>query len=256
MILIPFAIVAGILIALIRDGGFAALRSLRIRWAPLLVAGAALTVLADLAPIPGAIGLLIVGLLMLLAGVAANFHLAGAITLGIGILLNTVVMVVNAHIPVRLESLVSSGEVGAGDLSPDLSSVRQLEDADTRLAFLGDIVPIGILNTVVSFGDLIASAGVIVLVFRLLTRKTGMVDINDLFGEAEIDLREPQVRRTQPGRADRSTPRATVQAPEPAAARNQRGQRPGYDQLEAQSHNSAGRVGRTVQPTNRTPPRR
>jgi hypothetical protein len=165
------AIALGILGGLIM-GGRPANAGLRpIRAGNALWAGVALEIAPHLVDVSGAfgLGLVLAGYAMLLAFVLANLRLVGMPVVLVGILLNVVAIGLNQGMPVRADAVVAAHQAERAELPRlDLGAKRHLEDADDRLTFLGDTVPIPPLHEVVSFGDLILAFGVADVAFRLL----------------------------------------------------------------------------------------
>jgi hypothetical protein len=85
----------------------------------------------------------------------------------VGLLLNVAVIGVNGGMPVRADAIYTVDRHAHLD-TIDFGAKRHLEDADDRLTFLGDVLPVRPIGQVLSFGDLILSAGVADVVFRLL----------------------------------------------------------------------------------------
>jgi hypothetical protein len=113
-----------------------------------------------------------------------------------------------------------------------------LETSETRLALLGEIVPVEILEAAVSFGDLILTAGVTVFCMHiLLARRRRGIDVEELLGPAplvthdqDLDLRGPadpeleiDVRDPAPKLVPAASDRAKVFGP------NESGFRPPHD---------------------------
>lgn len=105
---------------------------------------------------------------VIIAGILLNRHLRGATTLAVGTFLNLLVIAANGgYMPVSMPALKASG-----------LTMKELEDVmylrhvpmgpDTRLAFLGDIIPVPwppLLRSVGSIGDIIGLAAIVVLVW-------------------------------------------------------------------------------------------
>jgi dihydropteroate synthase len=102
----------------------------------------------------------------------SNRHLAGIVVLGLGALLNLVSLVVNGGMPVDPDALVAADVVDADEVaSTDPGAARHLDEGDDPLPWLGDIVPIGALHAVVSFGDLLIAVGLVDTVAALTRRR-------------------------------------------------------------------------------------
>jgi len=180
MILVA-AIVVSIAIALLRGGRFTALVRMPLRWGVLAVAAFAIQALF-IYQIPsrkviGAWGwqeLLFVGShLLLLIVVWANRQLGGIKWIGLGLLLNLVVMVANGGwMPIRPEAVI---KVGHTSLVPSLASGTRvyssknivLSSQETRLWFLSDIFVLSRpfpIPSVFSIGDVFVALGVFLLI--------------------------------------------------------------------------------------------
>lgn len=180
MILIA-AIVASIVVALLRGGRFTNLINIPLRWGLLAVTAFAIQALFIYQkPIHKSIGvwgwqeiLFMVSHLLLLATVWANRHLPGVKLIGLGLLLNFIVMVVNGGwMPVTPEAVVKVGHTG---LVPSLESGTRVYSSKniilprerTKLQFLSDVLVLARpfpIPTVFSIGDILVAAGVFLLI--------------------------------------------------------------------------------------------
>lgn len=133
----------------------------RPRWIPVLAAGATLAIVADRLDGDAAVRVAVAGQALLVAGVLGNLHLVGAAVLALGLGLNLLTMVVDGGVPVRPAALVEAGVVDRAELDgATLAGPRHLEGDGDLLGVLGDAIPVPGAGTVVSFGDLIALAGI------------------------------------------------------------------------------------------------
>ncbi len=189
MVLTPLVIGIGLVIGLIRGGRIDAVLRSRVAMWPLLAAGIVLQTLGESFDLPGRAAIVMLGLLCLVVVATQNIHIPGAAISGIGISLNLAVLLVNGHIPVRFEALTAFGNDVAINPAASPTGLWQLEDDSTSLAFLGDIVPVPVLDTTISFGDLIMLAGLLVLAMNIVLqgRRPG-IEVDDLFG---VDPEEP-----------------------------------------------------------------
>lgn len=180
MILVA-AIVVSLVTALLRGGRFNKLVSFPLRWG--LLAVAAFTVQALFiyqTPIRKNIGvwkwqeaLFVISHLLFLAVVWANRHLPGVKLIGLGLLLNLIVMVANGGwMPVTPEAVV---KVGHTSLVPSLepgtrvySSKNIILTAEqTKLRFLADVFVLAKpfpIPTIFSIGDVFVAVGVFLLI--------------------------------------------------------------------------------------------
>lgn len=205
----------GVAIGLLRGGRLNALADVRPRWWGLLLVGFAFQAIAESFDVPGAISLSVIGTFALIVGLGANVPaIRGAFVAAFGLTMNLLVMVANGAVPVRFEALAESGLVAETTTRAQVSSVGhllELETADTRFAPLGDVVPIGLLSSVISIGDLVTFAGVIVIVSSLIAaRKRHGVDVDELFAPAPVALGDVLDLDSPPSQSE---PRAASQDP-------------------------------------------
>jgi hypothetical protein len=161
-----------------------------LRWAPLLIVGLVLQTVGDQFSWGGGAAVLMVGSFLLITALGRNLHLKGMTIVSIGLLLNLTVLVFNGHIPTRFSALDKAGQIPEGVVASGIAKigqVGQLETADTTLPILGDVIPIPVVNEVVSFGDLIMIAGLFVLFMNLLLlpRRTG-ISIDEILDDEAI----------------------------------------------------------------------
>jgi hypothetical protein len=190
-IIMSVSIVAvGVAFGLLRGGSIDGLLEARPRWWGLLASGFVLHATAEAADIPGAISLSIAGMFLLIIALMANAAIRGALVAALGVSLNLLVLVINGAVPARFEALVEAGIVDQGIARSRVTSVGhllELESADSRLADLGDVIPIGVLSSVISIGDLITFSGVILIVSGLIAAKPrNRVHIDVLLGPAAL----------------------------------------------------------------------
>jgi len=175
------AILVSVTIALLRGGRFVALTKVPLQWGLLAVAAFAVQALFIYqTPSSTALGvwgwqeLLFVGShLLLLIAVWVNRHLVGVKLIGLGLLLNLVVMVANGGwMPITPEAIIKVGHAG---LVPSLASgVRVpsskniiLSPGETRLGFLSDVFVLPRpfpVPSVFSIGDVLVALGVFFLI--------------------------------------------------------------------------------------------
>lgn len=143
---------------------------LRSNW--LLFAGVALQVLVGLAAGAGWIdgGGSYVGIatsqLAVLLWVLRNRARPGMALIGLGLLLNAVVMAANGAMPVDPQAVPSDRTIDLPD------GKHELLTSDTRLPWLADIIPVAPIRTVVSIGDIALAAGLVPLVHHLMGSRT------------------------------------------------------------------------------------
>lgn len=128
-------------------------------WASVVDSG-----LRDRAGIP----ILVVSYGLLIAFVVMNRKLPGAVLIGVGTVLNLVVILANSGMPVSLKAARAAGldPSAAGFLESAVK--RRIMDSQTVLWFLGDWIPLPVIQTVVSIGDVVLGIGIFLLVERLM----------------------------------------------------------------------------------------
>ena len=174
---IAVAIVAGIVIGLVRGGRFERLAEASFRLWPLLILGIVVQGAAAFTA-DGAVPLIVASYVLLLVFTAANLHHAGMGVVFVGIALNVAVIAINGGMPVRADAIVAAGIVEREQIPAlDFGSKRHLETDDDRLTVLGDIIPVPVAEEVLSFGDLAMSVGVAAALVHLLRRRRGPVDL-------------------------------------------------------------------------------
>ncbi len=195
-IILSVTVVAiGLVVGAARGGHLDGLISARPRWWGLIAAGFALHALAESFDLPLAVSLSIIGMFALMVGLAANVPtIAGAGVTAVGVAMNLVPLALNGAVPVRFEALTEAGIVDESTARAQVTSVGhllELETSTTRLGGLGDVIPIPFLSSVISIGDLVTFAGVIVMVAGLMAaRRRGGLHVDDLFAPstAGVDL--------------------------------------------------------------------
>lgn len=103
--------------------------------------------------------------LALLGFIAANRYRPGMLLVLIGLAMNAAVIVANGGMPVSGDALVALG--GQAVVEP---GKHQLLTEATRLPWLGDVLPVPFLRSVVSPGDIVLAAGVGILVVAQMRR--------------------------------------------------------------------------------------
>jgi hypothetical protein len=197
IIMIMTVVAIGLAIGVLRGGRLEALFSVRPRWWGLLVAGFVLHAISETFDVPGALSLAVIGIFGMIVSLLANgAAIRGAIITAFGLSLNLAPLVTNGAVPVRLAALVEAGAVDPGTTRSQVTSVGhmlELESTDSNLGSLGDVIPIGLLSSVISIGDLVTFAGVIVMIAGIIAtpRRLGL-GVDELFAPAlpTVDLDE------------------------------------------------------------------
>ena len=165
------ALVGGLVLGLAAGGRPANAARARLRWPSLAVVAVILAWAPRLleATASAAAVLVLCSLLALLAFALANLRLTGMAVVALGLGLNALVIAANDGMPVDPRAVVSTGLARPEELAAiELGAGRQWQEPDDRLAVLGDVVPVALLDEVVSFGDLVLAAGLANVGFRLL----------------------------------------------------------------------------------------
>ena len=154
--LIGVALVVGALIGLAVPPSERRFKRPRARLVPLVAAGVLLQVLAGRLDDGPAVLVALGGFACLLAFTAANMHFIGMGVLTVGLAANVFVIVINGGMPVRTRALVAANVIEEHEVEGlELSGPRHVERPGDHLVELGDIIPVPVVNEVVSFGDLI-----------------------------------------------------------------------------------------------------
>jgi Family of unknown function (DUF5317) len=169
MVLAGFALFAGVVSGLISRGRFSNLADIPMRYSALVLAWLAGVILAD--PVGRWVGgsggdnlgfgLYLVGLAALVAFALINaVHMPGMWLIALGALANLVVCANNHGTPYSISALHKAGvtAVNYTDVATN-TATKHPEQPGDQLKFLGDVVPIRVLKTVVSPGDLLFAFG-------------------------------------------------------------------------------------------------
>jgi len=179
MALWTLALVMGAVGGLACGGSLRNLATSRFRALPLLVMAVALEAVLGLAP-PEARGLLAALACTAVAGwCLANglrhpLRSAGQYLTGLGVMLNGLVIGLNAGMPVSRAALQAAGLPKMMDVARGDFYKHTAMSGHTRLGLLGDVVPFHIFHTVLSAGDLVMLAGLAALAWTA-TKATGPV---------------------------------------------------------------------------------
>ena len=106
--------------------------------------------------------LFIISYLVVLITISSNFHLKSIRVIGLGFFLNFLVILFNyGYMPVSIKALQSVGAHTKIELLKTYTRFNNcvLMSKSTNLNFLGDIIPIPVLNQVISIGDIFILLG-------------------------------------------------------------------------------------------------
>jgi len=157
-------VVAVVALAVAVATGGARLARVRIRAVRLLAAAAVVQVgTSVLVPGSGITRAIALVLTTVLVGLflAGNARLPGVPLVALGLLLNVVVVGLNAAMPVSVSAAARAG-IERSDLHLARDAMREPTGSSTRFAVLGDVVPVAMpaRPQVVSPGDVLVAAGV------------------------------------------------------------------------------------------------
>jgi hypothetical protein len=163
-------------VAYLRGGRLHRIAEAPLRWSWLLALGVGLQVVVDVAAARGVFGdastagwlVLLASQLLVLAWVLANAQLPGTILIGIGLLMNAVVIAANGAMPVSPGAL---GAIGAEATVTPTGKHTLLTD-ETRLPWLADILPLPPLRSIISVGDIVLAAGLIPMAHALMSHRS------------------------------------------------------------------------------------
>jgi hypothetical protein len=162
VVLVLLVAVLALAAALLAGGS--RLAQVRLRAVRLLVAAAVVQLgTSALAPDAGVARTTALVLTSVLVGlfVYGNWKVAGAPLIGVGLLLNVLVVVANGAMPVSVDSAARAGMTRA-ELGLPADAMREPLTHSTALGWLADIVPVALpwRSQVVSPGDVLVAAGV------------------------------------------------------------------------------------------------
>lgn len=154
-------LVAGFVLGLAFGGNWRNLQTFDLRLWPGLLIG---VISRAAAPLLGgfALGASVAGLLLVTLVALVNRALSGAWLIALGSLLNAVVMVANAGMPIDPSALASSGKPAPSD------GLHVILGPETRLPFLADVLLVPVVNNIYSVGDVVLAVGGFWMAFRLL----------------------------------------------------------------------------------------
>jgi hypothetical protein len=169
---IGIALLLGFTIGRFRRGRVVAIAGTRLRLSGLFAVAVACGLAVDFADVPEPGLVALVGLGAGLVFSLRNFSVTGMMVIAIGVASNLLPVAINGATPVRTQALVDAGLVDADDVDRVLlDGARELATDDTILPWLGDTVPVAVLDQIMSFGDLIILAGLVSVITNLMLRR-------------------------------------------------------------------------------------
>ena len=187
------ALPLGLLVGLLSGGDVSTVRDLKVRlWGSALPALAfSLVMWFDSEP-PFEAFLLPISLVLFGVFIGANLHIVGLTVVGVGVVANLVPIVLNGSMPVRESAVIEAGIATAETVDlVELGAGRRFEQPDDLLMALGGIVPVDVLDEVLTFGDLIVTLGLINVGFRLARPRRRTPTEHELEEDGFVDLRDP-----------------------------------------------------------------
>ena len=156
------AVAVGIAAGVVGGGSLRNLGDVRLRWWLLLPLGIVLERVVTAHGVPAPFAGVVLAQLYLLAFAAANVRVRGMSLVLIGLALNTVAIVANHGMAVRVKA------ARLADVHVAHTATHHLATAHSRLMVLSDIIPVHRLHVVLSFGDLIVAVAVADVLFGLM----------------------------------------------------------------------------------------
>jgi hypothetical protein len=173
------AIALGLVIGLMRGGSFKNLSQAELRGVPLVFVGVLLQLGSSVAErveihwLP--LALVLASFACVFAFAALNFNLPGMTLIALGALSNFVVISANGGMPVSRDAIRRAGleDVFVGPGATTVKGAHHALTDDSRLRFLADVIPIRVTANVVSVGDIVIWAGLLLLLAELMVGPKG-----------------------------------------------------------------------------------
>lgn len=156
----------------LRGGSLRALADTRFRWVALLLTGLAVQIFYDIwrpegLSERGALLVVLASRAAVAGFLLVNWRLPGLMLAGTGLALNVVAIAANGAMPVWDRAVDAAGLIAPTD--EEFGITHEPLTDDTVLPWITDVVPIPILETVISVGDVLLAAGIGWLVFARTT---------------------------------------------------------------------------------------
>ena len=158
----------GVVVALATGGRFRHLAGRNFRWWLLLPLAVVLQLGLEADGVPAPFALLVLSFVLLLAFGLMNLKHRGMWMVVLGFALNGIIITADHGMPVKPSALAAIKFRG------EIHEVkRHRQKASDRLRFLGDIIPVPPLDTILSFGDVILAVGVVDLIYNVMRATPG-----------------------------------------------------------------------------------
>lgn len=154
-------LLAGFVLGLAFGGNWRNLQTFDLRLWPGLLVG---VIARAAAPLLGgfALGASVAGFLLVALVALVNRAMSGAWLIAMGSILNAVVTIANAGMPIDPGALAASGKPAPTD------GLHMILGPDTRLPPLADVLLVPVINNIYSVGDVALAIGGFWMAFRLL----------------------------------------------------------------------------------------
>jgi uncharacterized protein DUF5317 len=178
MIGLLLALLFGVVIGLLRGGSLKTLAGAELRGVPLVFVGVALQVGSTLAERTDAhwfpLALVLASFACVGGFAALNFKLPGMTLIAGGALCNLLVISVNGGMPVSVDAIARAGldDPFSGPGAVTKGAHHALTNSDT-LRFLADVIPVRVMANVISVGDILIWAGLLLLIAQLMVGPKG-----------------------------------------------------------------------------------
>ncbi len=197
------AVAIGLVVGLLTGGRLRHLARHRFRWWLLLPAGIALQALGTRLDLAIGFELVVASYACLALFGLRNLHMAGMVIVVLGLVMNLVPIVANGGMPVRPSAVVAAGVATWDEVHQlELGGKHHLERPTDEWMILADIIPVPPLREVLSFGDLVLSAGIANVLVGLMRPPPGYrrrrdAGVTDEWDDEVIDLTEPLRERAE-----------------------------------------------------------
>ncbi|MBS3957670.1 MAG: DUF5317 domain-containing protein [Clostridiales bacterium] len=171
--ILAVAVIFALLAVVALGGSFSSLRSARLQHEVWLPVGVGVQVLGPrLSPESPFVAALtwVLGGLIVIAVSFANRRVFGFWLVGLGVMCNAAVILLNGGMPVSVAALGYLGVYDSGELFSTVNPMYHPADAGSVLTVLADVLPIpgpALMRTVVSLGDVLLMVGVVSVILEM-----------------------------------------------------------------------------------------